>query len=717
MEPFRPSDTLRSRTFVGLLVAQFLAAFNDQALHASAMFFAINTNTLSEARAISLMPILFYAPWAIFCTVAGWLADRYSKRNSLVFWKVVEVGITLTALAGFWLGRHGNAAGPYVVLSTVFLMGMHSAFFVPAKYGAMPEILQPHMLSRGNGLLESLSFLAIILGTVFGGVLSWLCGGSEYLIGVILTVLAVVGAVASLLIRRMPAADPRRPFPPYLVGPLWQNLREIARSRPLALAVIGIAFFTFVVAFMRAAVYLLGEVQAPRWEDWQISAVVGLVAFGIGLGSPLAGFLSGGKVELGLVPLGALSMAVLAAVAALPLDPHASLPLDLASIDLFRAGVLFGSIVLLGFFTGFYIVPLYTLLQERAPKTSKGDFIATSNLLNVTGAILASLVVWAADLGATGSGFAPELPQSEVAAGTLTAPPASEKGRPTRVVIDGRAFPPEDGGGPAAIIDPIAEDVHPGAAVVLNRYEFAGVAHYRLRPAGKPVTPAYDKRGLPRVLFLSAAALTVLTYLTLRSRLPDLGLRMLLWLRRLRRHGLEVNGMERLPTSGPVLLATNASDLDGCLSVLSSTDRMSRFVLERGPGDPPLGGLTWLLAKRESLAVLPDKGVNWDEALARSERALDAREVVGAPLVGDYPAGWLNRLFAAAAARESAVLPVRVDVRPGRRGRRTVYLTAGEPLPAGADAAAARQAIEQLAEAFQAQAEGKGAPEGGVPAA
>src|SRR6516225_9884195 len=136
MAAFQPADSLRSRTFIGLLVAQFFAAFNDQAIHASAMFFAINTQTFDESSAISLMPILFYAPWAIFCTLAGWFADRYSKRNSLVFWKVAEIGITLIALTGFALHNFtGNPFGPYLVLSTVFLMGMHSAFFVPAKYG------------------------------------------------------------------------------------------------------------------------------------------------------------------------------------------------------------------------------------------------------------------------------------------------------------------------------------------------------------------------------------------------------------------------------------------------------------------------------------------------------------------------------------------------------------------------------------------------------
>src|SRR6476661_193047 len=105
MKAFQPADHLHSRTFLALLVAQFLAAFNDQAIHASAMFFAINTGTLSEAFAITLMPVLFYAPWAVFCTVAGYLADRHSKRRALVLWKVAEIGITALAVVGFYVGR------------------------------------------------------------------------------------------------------------------------------------------------------------------------------------------------------------------------------------------------------------------------------------------------------------------------------------------------------------------------------------------------------------------------------------------------------------------------------------------------------------------------------------------------------------------------------------------------------------------------------------
>src|SRR5262249_33704498 len=151
----------------------------------------------------------------------------------------------------------------------------HSTFFVPAKYGAMPEILKDELLSKGNGLLESLSFLATILGTVFGGFLSFWYHDDEYVIGLILVGLAVVGALASLLIRRMPAANAARPLPKYVYLPLWDSLKDMVRSRPLRFALVGIAFFTFMLVYMRAAVYMLGESQIPRWNELRTSGIVG----------------------------------------------------------------------------------------------------------------------------------------------------------------------------------------------------------------------------------------------------------------------------------------------------------------------------------------------------------------------------------------------------------------------------------------------------------
>ncbi len=513
-----PAGGLGSRTFLGLLVAQFLAAFNDQAIHASAMFFAINTQAFTEENAIGLMPILFYAPWALFGTVAGWLADRYSKRNALVLWKIAEVGITALALVGFYLGRSGYPEfGPLVVLATVFLMGTHSCFFVPAKYGVMPEILGADQLSRGNGILESLSFLAVILGTVSGGVLSYLYQGQEVIVGFILLALAVVGAVASLLIRKMPASNLTKPFPRYVYAPLLASIRVLLSTRALRVALLGIAFFTFVVAFMRAAVYMLGESQNPRWDELKTSAVVGTVALGIGLGSPLAGLLSGKRVELRLVVSGAVGMMLL-----------------LVGAALFVGDVpyLIACIVGIGFFTGFYIVPLFTLLQHKAPKTSKGEMIATSNFVNVTGAIAATALFKVAVLAAHATGFAPAISNREAVGSGELRELALSHGRPVYFEVradDGRTF---SGGArsdaeatntlgnvAAHLFDPthakevleVEGSISPksiGRRIDVSKFDTDGVVHYDLVPAGQPPATDYDNRRLPALLFLGAAVLT-----------------------------------------------------------------------------------------------------------------------------------------------------------------------------------------------------------------
>ncbi len=513
------SGGLTSRTFIGLLVAQFLAAFNDQAIHASAMFFAINTQAFTEENAIGLMPILFYAPWAIFGTVAGWLADRYSKRNALVFWKVAEVGITALALVGFYLGRNGYPeVGPYVVLATVFLMGTHSCFFVPAKYGVMPEILGHHQLSKGNGILESLSFLAVILGTVSGGVLSYLYQGQEVIVGFILLALAIVGAIASLLIRKMPASNPTKAFPKYIYAPLVASIRILLSTKPLRVALLGIAYFTFVVAFMRAAVYMLGESQNPRWDELKTSAVVGTVALGIGIGSPLAGMLSGKRVELRLCVVGAVGMMVL---------------LLGASWFVGEMSYLIACIIGIGFFTGFYIVPLFTLLQHKAPKTSKGEMIATSNFVNVTGAIGATALFKVAVLLAHVTGFAPAISNRETVGSGELRELTLNHGRPVHFEIrtdDGKrieggtileADKPDTLGDVAKhLFDPAqAKEVLEvdgsistktiGNRVDVTKFDTDGVIHYDLVPAGKTPKTDHDNRKLPSLLFLGAAILTL----------------------------------------------------------------------------------------------------------------------------------------------------------------------------------------------------------------
>jgi len=631
--PYQPAPNLANRTFVGLIVAQFLAGFNDQAIHAAAMFYAMHTKILPQSTAITLMPILFYAPWAIFCTLAGHYADRYSKTMTLRIWKVAEVVIALILLLGFYLGSNAGmpAVGGWIVMSCVFMMGTHAAFFAPAKYGAMPEILQPHILSRGNGILESTTFLASILGTVGGGLLfSYFRDDREIWIGVILLVLSVIGAAASFMIAWLDPASPDKPFPFNLLKPLIDNLKVMFRSRPLALAMLGIAFFVFMVSYMRAAMYMHGETRNPRWDEEKTSLIVATVALGVGLGSPLAGYLSGGKIELGLVPLGCLGMftALLAAAAFIELTP-----------------VLVISLIIIGFFSGFYMVPLYTLLQQRAPKKSKGELVATSNFVNVTGAIAASILFGVLVFVGQRTNITPEIKvKDDVAAGKLHKPKLDMHGKILKIKIttkDGKEIiykaksykdvieegNPEDDdlkAGAKVIGDDLDLEVaevqriqfednffdilsgspQKGDKVVIATYDLRGVKHYLIRKDGQPLGKIYDNELLPRFLFLGAALMTIGILFLLWRKLPDFFVRSLFWFKSLGKFQLKAVGMAHLPTEGPVILATNCKDLESCLQMVSATDRTTKVVLVQDPAMLGNGPFLRRLALRHNLILV-----------------------------------------------------------------------------------------------------------------
>jgi MFS family permease len=350
-----------------------------------------------------------------------------------------------------------------------------------------------------------------------------------------------------------------------IYGPLYSSLRTLFQSKPLRLAMIGIAFFTFMVAFMRSTVYMLGESQVERWSESYTSIVVGTTALGIGLGSPLAGWLSGRKVELGLVPLGALGMAAACGCAALFIDHVAGLV---------------ACIIATGFFTGFYLVPLFTLLQHRAPKASKGDAVATSNFVNVTGAILASVLFFVLVGVFKVLGLAQPIPVKD---GYLTGPLTAiefVEGRPASVTVAGRTLPPK--GGPAAVeLSPktprdIAPDDPPD--VVIATYG-KHRRHYLVRLEGEPLATVYDKSHLPRYLFVGAGITALLTLGLLWRQMPDLFARAV-WVLRAANvtRRLHAVGTHYLPADGPVVLVTDCRDETCCRNVVAATERTVRFV-------------------------------------------------------------------------------------------------------------------------------------------
>jgi acyl-[acyl-carrier-protein]-phospholipid O-acyltransferase/long-chain-fatty-acid--[acyl-carrier-protein] ligase len=358
-----------------LIVTQFQGAFSDNALKTLVTFIGLAAATSAAQResVVPMLGILFSLPFILFSMAGGYLADRFSKRTVTIGVKCFEMLIMLFALAGLW-----SKSVP-MAMAAVCGMGIHSAFFGPSKYGLLPELLPEKRLSWGNGILELGTFMAIITGGAVGGFLYQAFKGRQEFSAFVFLALAVTGLVCSLGISRIPAANPEKKFRANFLSDLWQEMRSIRRDRVLWLAVLGNVYFSFVGALVLQNAILFGtdtlQVGELRTSYMQVA-----LAIGVGLGSFAAGYLSGGKIEYGLVPLGAVGLTIFSAT------------LSRASLGYHDA---LTHLALLGFFGGFFIVPIAAIMQHRPEKGRKGAVLAAGNLLSFVGIALASGVFWA----------------------------------------------------------------------------------------------------------------------------------------------------------------------------------------------------------------------------------------------------------------------------------------------------------------------------------
>jgi len=366
-----------TRGFWSLFVTQFQGAFSDNMLKALVVFMMLGMNMTAEEknRIGEWVLALFTLPFILFSMAGGHLADRYSKRSVMIGVKVFELGVMAFAMVGFifdnwrWL------------LAGVFFMGIHSAIFGPSKYGSLPEQLPEKRLSWGNGLIELGTFVAIILGMIVAGELADKFGHRQVISGVILMTLAGLGFLCSLGVQHVPAADPKHVFEPNFIKDLWIRTKAIRQDRTLKLAVIGNTYFWFIAALLSLDMFFYGS-DVLKITDEQISLLNGALALGVGLGSAAAGFLSGNKIEIGLIPLGAVGLSIACG--------------GLYFVHSFVPALVWLGI--LGFAGGFFIVPISALIQHLPHPEKKGEVIAASALLSSVGVF----VVWPAHYLLTG---------------------------------------------------------------------------------------------------------------------------------------------------------------------------------------------------------------------------------------------------------------------------------------------------------------------------
>ncbi|WP_199101634.1 MFS transporter [Aquitalea sp. ASV11] len=381
-----------SRRFLPLFGTQFLGAFNDNLLKTAIVvlisYHGLTLSGMSPELLVNMAAGVFILPFFLFSATAGKLSERFDKAMIARGVKLAEIAIMLLAGVGFFL----HAAGP--LMAALFLMGCHSAFFGPLKYSVLPQYLKEHELVGGNGMIEMGTFLAILIGQIIGSLMT---EGGPLLIVSLLLLTAVCGWLFS---RRMPAAPPGAPDLQLSFNFIGDSVRLVGQAWRIAdvrSAILGISWF-----WLMGAVY---TTQLPTFTrlhlggDAQVYTVMlALFSIGIGLGSVICAKLSHGRLQLGLVLLGSAGMTVFGAdlaLGAMQRYQGSLMPLGtfLMQLGSWRHML---DVALLGFFGGFFTVPLYTWLQISSPDSFRSQAIAANNIINgfyMVAAALASVVV------------------------------------------------------------------------------------------------------------------------------------------------------------------------------------------------------------------------------------------------------------------------------------------------------------------------------------
>ena len=379
---------LRLRRFAPFFATQALGAFNDNAFRQAMIVLVAFHLGLGDAEVgfySNIAPALFILPFFLFSASAGQLAEKYEKTRLIRYVKLFEIAAMALAAYGF------HAKNVPLLLGVLFLMGLHSTMFGPIKYAILPQALKREELVGGNGLVEMGTSLAILFGMIAGGSLMALEGHGPTAASMLVIATAVIGWLACRAIPPAPATAPELRFNWNPFTETWRVLGFVVRDRTVFNSVLGISWFWFFGGVFTAQLPNYTKLFLGGDESVAI-LVLALFSVGVGIGSLLCERLSGHKVEIGLVPLGSIGLSVFG------IDLYfAQSGLATASgIDAwgFLAAPGHWRIVfdmtLLGVFAGFYIVPLFALVQNRTPSHELSRVIAGNNIINALFMVVAA---------------------------------------------------------------------------------------------------------------------------------------------------------------------------------------------------------------------------------------------------------------------------------------------------------------------------------------
>ncbi len=358
------------KSFWALIITQFFGAFNDNLLKILVTLLIVELIHEPEQRAslVNLSGTVFVAPFLLFSMIAGRLSDRTSKSKVIYgvqIWQILVVSVAIISV----LSKHIPA-----MMISLFLLSMQAAFFSPAKYGILPELMGEKELSYGNGILNTATFVAILGGTFAGSFLS-----SRLTIASIMLVAGGVGGLlGSLFIKPLPAVKPYEPWAWNPITDLWANWKIIRQDKALKLGLIAVNFFWFLGALLQLVIFLYAKEMmhvGPRVSG----ALFISVTVGIALGSYLVGRLSKSGIDLRWVPIGAIGMGIFSID--LLWSYHS---LTRTMFDLF----------MLGMSGGFYEIPLNAMIQWRSPPEQRARVLATQNFVSFAAILWASGALW-----------------------------------------------------------------------------------------------------------------------------------------------------------------------------------------------------------------------------------------------------------------------------------------------------------------------------------
>jgi 1-acyl-sn-glycerol-3-phosphate acyltransferase len=392
---------LTQRRFWPMFWTQFLGAFNDNffknALVILIAYKAVQVGGFDAQQMVALAGGLFILPFFLFSAVAGQMADRFSKSAFIPWIKTAEIAVMSLAAVGFL------AESITLLLVVLFLMGLQSALFGPVKFGILPQLLGKDELVAGNALVEMGTFLAILLGTIGGGLLIATDNGGLY-VSLAVVAFAIFGTLTSLFLIKLPAEAPDLKIQWNPVTPAWRIFKHTRANYSIFQSILGISWFWFLGASV-LAVFPTWCSEVLNADETVVTLLLALFSVGIGIGSMLCERLSRGHLELGLVPLGSIGMTIFLVDLFIAGRPDSALG-EMQSAGMFLAHSgnwrILVDLFALAVFGGFYIVPLNTLVQQRAEPAHRSRVVAGGNIISAFFMVLsAGALIGAGAIGMT----------------------------------------------------------------------------------------------------------------------------------------------------------------------------------------------------------------------------------------------------------------------------------------------------------------------------